>query len=198
MRHRSRTGSRAGKQNTPKVDFASAFGVLFCLYGDGSVPKERAACIHWMQFGKGLGSSQQAFLRGAGRTRCKKRDLVPGRTACTLHAHVVRSASLRSSLQRTTGRCSRLPFTWRRSKQKTILLAMLQANELLLHLTPAARTELIGFAHSICQGSHPCSCRQPAASGRWIPARFSAHPWRLWHPRWPFWIPACRWPSQRP
>ena len=76
--------------------------------------------------------------------------------------------------------------------------AMLQANELLLHLTPAARTELIGFAHSICQGSHPCSCRQPAASGRWIPARFSAHPWRLWHPRWPFWIPACRWPSQRP
>ena len=82
MRHRSRTGSRAGKRNTPKVDFASAFGVLFCLYGDGSVPKERAACIHWMQFGKGLGSSQQAFLHEAERTRSKKRDLVPGRTAC--------------------------------------------------------------------------------------------------------------------
>ena len=84
MRHRSRTGSRAGKRNTPKVDFASAFGVLFCLYGDGSVPKERAACIHGMQFGKGLGSSQQAFLHRAGRTRSKKRDLVPGRTACAL------------------------------------------------------------------------------------------------------------------
>ena len=29
MRHRSRTGSRADKRNTPKVDFASAFGVFF-------------------------------------------------------------------------------------------------------------------------------------------------------------------------
>ena len=33
MRHRSRTGSRAGKRNTPKVDFASAFGVFFRFYG---------------------------------------------------------------------------------------------------------------------------------------------------------------------
>ena len=55
---------------------------FFAYTENRSVPKERAACIHWMQFGKGLGSSQQAFLRGAGRTRCKKRDLVPGRTAC--------------------------------------------------------------------------------------------------------------------
>ena len=31
---------------------------------------------------KGLGSSQQAFLRGAGRTQSKNRDLVPGHTAC--------------------------------------------------------------------------------------------------------------------
>ena len=76
--------------------------------------------------------------------------------------------------------------------------AMLQANELLLHLTPAARTELIGFAHARCRGCHPCSCRQPVASQQRNPARFSAHPWQLWHPRWPFWIPACRWPSQRP
>ena len=82
MRHRSRTGSRAGKRNTPKVDFASAFGVLFCLYGDGSVPKERAACIHWMQFGKGLGSSQQAFLHEAERTRSKNGRLVPVCPAC--------------------------------------------------------------------------------------------------------------------
>ena len=85
MIHRSWTGSRAGKQNTPKVDFASAFGVLFCLYGDGSVLKERAACIRRMQFEKGLGSSQQAFLHRAGRARCKNRDLVPGHPACTLH-----------------------------------------------------------------------------------------------------------------
>ena len=38
------------KRSTLKVDFASAFGVLFCLYGDGSVPQERAACIRRMQF----------------------------------------------------------------------------------------------------------------------------------------------------
>ena len=82
MRHRSRTGSRAGKRNTPKVDFASAFGVLFCLYGDGSVPKERAACIQRMQFRKGLGISQQAFLRGAGRTRSKNGVVVPRGPAC--------------------------------------------------------------------------------------------------------------------
>ena len=85
MRHRSRTGSRADKRNTPKVDFASAFGVLFCLYENGSVPKERAACIHWMQFGKGLGSSQQAFLHEAERTRSKNGRLVPVCPACTLH-----------------------------------------------------------------------------------------------------------------
>ena len=41
------------------------------MYGDGSVPKERAACIHWMQFGKGLGSSQQAFLHGQRRHDAK-------------------------------------------------------------------------------------------------------------------------------
>ena len=71
--------------NSGAVHFASAFGVLFCLYGDGSVPKERAACIHWMQFGKGLGSSQQAFLHEAERTRSKNGRLVPVCPACTLH-----------------------------------------------------------------------------------------------------------------
>ena len=60
----------------------SAFGVFFSFLWDGSVPPERAACIRRMQFGKGLGSSQQAFLHGAARTRSKNRDLVPGRTAC--------------------------------------------------------------------------------------------------------------------
>ena len=85
MRHRSRTGSRAGKRNTPKADAKSTFGVLFCLYGDGSVPKERAACIRRMQFGKGLGSSQQAFLHEAERTRSKNGRLVPVCPACTLH-----------------------------------------------------------------------------------------------------------------
>ena len=54
-----------------KGRFCVGFWRAFCFCGDESVPMERAACIRRMQFEKGLGSSQQAFLRVAGRHDAK-------------------------------------------------------------------------------------------------------------------------------
>ena len=164
-------------------------------------------------FEKGLGSSQQAFCpgpkgHGAKNATWYQVALLAHSTLTLFALNCQRvlcgeSQAVAWASHSHSDVPSRKPYYWCAKKADIPLpahaaFAVLQANELLLHLTPAARTELIGFAHSICQGSHPCSCRQPAASGWWIPARFSAHPWQLWHPRWPFWIPACRWPSQRP
>ena len=55
MRHRSRTGSRAGKRNTPKVDFASAFGVFLFVRGwkrSAGTRSLHPADAVWKGFGK--------------------------------------------------------------------------------------------------------------------------------------------------
>ena len=86
MRHRSRTGSRAGKMKHAKGRFCVGLWRVF-LFVRGWKCSEGTRSLHPLDavLRRVWESSQQAFLHGAGRTRSKNGRLVPVCTACTLH-----------------------------------------------------------------------------------------------------------------
>ena len=123
-RHRSRTGSRADKRNTPKVDFGVGLWRVFCLYekwkrskGTRSLhPTDAVLRRVWE-------SSQQAFLHGAGRTRSKNGRLVPVCTACTLYA-AKKSSRFRNAYARIS--CSWRCTIWVKQSSRSCGAGMLE------------------------------------------------------------------------
>ena len=73
-RHRNGTGIRAGKRNTPKVDFVSAFGVFFRFYGMEAFRRNAQPASGGCNLEKGLGSFPTSiFARGREDTEQKSR-----------------------------------------------------------------------------------------------------------------------------
>ena len=150
-------------------------------------------------------SSQQAFLRVAGRHDAKMaswyHEALLARTLssrCSLY--IIRnffavngSLRLESDIHMALFQTeNHITGTFKKADiafPAHAALAVLQADELLLHLTSAAGTELIVFTHSICREFPPSLSPRRGVFRRWNPARFSALPAWLWRPRWPFWPP---------